>query len=849
MRLNLEELEHKPTNAIDGFYERLKALIPSLYDHRCSPGVPGGFFQRVVSGTWMGHVIEHVALEIQTLAGMDTGYGRTRETHTTGTYNVVFNYLEEKVGIYAAEAAVRIVEALIAGTEYHLETDIRQMKEIREFSRLGPSTGSIVEEAIARNIPWIRLNKQSLVQLGYGKNQVRFRATMTEKTSSIAVDLAGNKDETKRILQEHAIPVAKGVTITSVDEVPHAIQKVGFPLVFKPLDGNHGRGATINVKTEDEAIAAFEHAAHISRRVIVEKFITGYDFRVLVIDNKMVAAALRIPANVKGDGVSTVQQLIDKENEDPRRGYGHENVLTEIAVDRDTLDLLAKLGYTLDSVPAKDEQVFLKSTANLSTGGTSVDVTDNVHPQNIFICERISRIIGLDICGIDVMAENLTEPLTENGGVILEVNAAPGFRMHIAPSEGLPRNVAGAVIDMLYPQGKTSRIPIIATTGTNGKTTTTRLIAHLIKEGGYHVGFTTSDGIYVQNTMMLKGDTTGPVSTEFILKDPSVDFAVLETARGGILRSGLGFSKCDIGVITNIQPDHLGLSDIHTLEDLARVKAVVINAVKTNGWGVLNADNEYCVKIGKKADCNIAYFSRNEQNPVIVAHCAKGGIACICENGFITIKKGDWKIRVQRTALVPLTFGGTVSFMIENVMAATLAAYLWGIKTEEIKTSLTTFIPSAAQTPGRMNIFNFKDFRFMVDFAHNPDGYLGVKEFLKSVDSPLKIGLISGTGDRRDEDIRELGAIAATMFDKILLRQENHTRGRDKESLLNLMVEGITSVNPDMDYEVLTSAHDPIAYAISLAKPGAFITTLSDAVDNAVELVQNFQEKERSNGI
>ncbi|MDB5136982.1 MAG: cphA [Mucilaginibacter sp.] len=846
MRLNLGEMEHKPTNKIEGFLERLEKIMPTLYSHRCSPGVPGGFFQRVVAGTWMGHVVEHIALEIQSLAGMDTGFGRTRETKTAGIYNVVFTYLEEKVGIYAAEAAVRIAEALIKGDDYNLEYDIQQMREIRENTRLGPSTGSIVEEAIARNIPWIRLNNQSLVQLGYGKNQVRFRATMTEKTSCIAVDIASNKDETKRLLTEQAIPVANGITISSVEGVDDAIRKVGFPLVFKPLDGNHGRGISINIKTKDEAIAAYEHAAKISRKVIVEKFITGYDFRVLVIDNKMVAAALRDPAHIVGNGHSTIQELIDLENTDPRRGYGHENVLTLIAVDRDTLDLLDKKGYTLETVPAKGEKIFVKSTANLSTGGTSIDVTDHVHPQNVFICERISKIIGLDICGIDIMAQNLTEPLTENGGVVLEVNAAPGFRMHIAPSEGLPRNVAGHVIDMLYPPGKSARIPIIAITGTNGKTTTTRLIAHIVKNNGHRVGFTTSDGIYVQNNMMLKGDTTGPVSSEFILKDPTVDFAVLETARGGILRAGLGFSHCDIGVITNIQEDHLGLADIHTLEDLARVKSVVINSVKKDGWAVLNADNEYCVRIGKKAECNVAYFSRNEENPVIKAHCKKGGIACVCENGFITIQKGDWKIRVQRTILIPLTFGGTVPFMIENVMAATLATFLWGFKTEDIQTSLQTFIPSAAQTPGRMNIFDFKDFRFMIDFAHNPDGYNGIKEFLRHVDSPLKIGIIAGTGDRRDEDIRELGKISAEMFDYIILRQEKHLRGRTEENILSLLIQGIQSVNPDKEFEIVPKEIDAIKHAMSMAKPGTFITALSDVVDNAIETVQNYQEQERN---
>ncbi len=847
MRLNLEEMEHKPTNKIEGFIERLEKMMPTLYQHRCSPGVPGGFFQRVVAGTWMGHVVEHIALEIQTLAGMDTGFGRTRETKTVGIYNVVFTYLEEKVGIYAAEAAVRITEALIKGEDYNLEYDIQQMREIRENTRLGPSTGSIVEEAIARNIPWIRLNKESLVQLGYGKNQVRFRATMTEKTSCIAVDIASNKDETKRLLEEQAIPVAKGITISSVAGVDEAIRKVGFPLVFKPLDGNHGRGISINIRDKEAAIAAYEHAAKISRKVIVERFITGYDFRVLVIDNKMVAAALRDPAHVMGDGHSTIQELIDLENTNPKRGYGHENVLTLISVDRDTLDLLDKKGYTLETVPAKGEKLFVKSTANLSTGGTSVDVTDHVHPQNVFICERISKIIGLDICGIDIMAQNLSEPLNDTGGVILEVNAAPGFRMHIAPSEGLPRNVAGHVIDMLYPPGKSAaRIPIIAITGTNGKTTTTRLIAHIVKNNGHRVGFTTSDGIYVQNNMMLKGDTTGPVSAEFILKDPTVDFAVLETARGGILRAGLGFSQCDIGVITNIQEDHLGLADIHTLEDLARVKSVVTNSVKKDGWAVLNADNDYCVRIGKKADCNVAYFSMDENNPVIKSHCKKGGIACISENGFVTIQKGDWKIRVQRTIMIPLTFGGTVPFMIQNVLAATLASFLWGFKTEDIQTSLQTFIPSAAQTPGRMNIFEFKDFRFMIDFAHNPDGFIGIKAFLSHIDSPLKIGIIAGTGDRRDSDIREIGKLSAEMFDYVILRQEKHLRGRTEQNILDLLIEGIHSVDPNKQFEVVPKEIEAIKYAMSMAKPGAFIVALSDVVDNAIETVQNYQEQERN---
>jgi cyanophycin synthetase len=845
MKLDLEELEQSPTDKIPGFADRLEAMIPSMVSHRCSKNHAGGFFERVKEGTWMGHVVEHIALEIQTLAGMECGFGRTRGTGTAGVYNVVFSYMEEKVGLYAAKAAVAIAEALIASKEYNLNADLINMRQMRERERLGPSTGSIVDEAVARDIPFIRLNGESLVQLGYGKNQVRFRATMTDRTSSIAVDLASNKDETKRMLADAAIPVAKGMCIVHEEEVKEVIEKVKFPLVFKPLDGNHGKGASINVKTEEEAIEAFHHAKKYSRKIIVEKFITGYDFRVLVINHRFIAAALREPAHVIGDGTSTIQQLIDKENKDPRRGYGHENVLTEISIDKETHDQLAKYTYTLDTILKKGEQCYLKGTANLSTGGTSTDVTDIMHPTNIFICERISRVIGLDICGIDIMAQNLSEPLETSGGVVLEVNAAPGFRMHLAPAKGLPRNVAAPVIDMLYPPGKSCRIPIIAITGTNGKTTTTRLIAHIVKNNGYRVGFTTSDGIYVQNSMLTKGDTTGPVSAEFILKDPTVEFAVLETARGGILRSGLGFGKCDVAVVTNIQEDHMGLSDIHTLKDMANVKGVVVKSVKRNGYAVLNADNEHCVEIAKSADCNIAYFSLNENNPVIIEHCKKGGIAAIAENGYITIKKGEWKFRVCKTTAVPLTFGGKVTFMVANTLAATLASYVYGFTIEDIKTNLETFIPSASQTPGRMNIFDFKEYKVLIDFAHNADGFRGIKEFLSGVDSPYKIGIITGTGDRRDDDIRDLGRISSEMFDHIIIRQDKFLRGRKAEDIVKLLLEGINERNPNQSCEYIPKEIEALEHALSIAKPGTFITALSDVIDNAIDVVQSYLDKER----
>lgn len=844
MRLDLEEMENFPTNKIEGFRERIEHLMPSLISHRCSEGTRGGFFHRIETGTWMGHVIEHIALEIQTLAGMETGFGRTRETKSPGVYNVVFDYIEENAGIYAAEQAVEIALALIENKEYDINACIQKLKEIRERVRLGPSTGSIVEEAVSRKIPWIRLGSNSLVQLGYGVNQQRFQATITGNTSSIAVDIACNKELTKRMLHDAAIPVPMGDLIVDEEELQNVIKKIGYPIVIKPLDGNHGKGSSINVNDWVSSVTGLEHAQQYSRKVIVEKYITGYDFRVLVINNKMVAAARRVPAHVVGDGESNLEKLIKKENQDPRRGYGHENVLTEITVDKDTLELLEKLQYTLETIPQKGEVVYLKSTANLSTGGTSIDVTDMVHPENITMAERISKIIGLDVCGIDIMAENLTQPLKESGGAIIEVNAAPGFRMHLAPSEGLPRNVAAPVVDMLYPQGKPFTIPIIAVTGTNGKTTTTRLISHIVKNNGYRVGFTTSDGIYIQNTMLTKGDTTGPISAEFILKDPTVEFAVLETARGGILRSGLGFSQCDIGVLTNIKEDHLGMNDIHNLKDLTKVKRVVLDSVKKNGWSVLNAEDEYSMRIINDLPSNVAIFSLDENNEYIKKFAKEGRITCVYEEGFVTIKKGDWKIRIGKVKDFPITMEGKAKFMIDNVLAASLACYLYGFGIEDISNSLRTFIPSAQLTPGRLNVFKFKNFKVLIDFAHNPAGYEAIEDYLKNVESTKKIGIISGVGDRRDEDIRLCGKIAGRMFDHIIIRNEKHLRGRTEEEINGLIIDGMQASGRDVSYETIPKEIDALKHAMGMAEEGTFITALSDVISNAIDLVQDYQARE-----
>ncbi len=844
MRLDLQETEEKPTHKIPGFAERLEATFPTMYEHRCSEGAPGGFFSRVKEGTWMGHVIEHIALEIQTLAGMDCGYGRTRETSEKGVYHVVFSYYEEKAGIFAARAAVDIAQSLMDSTLYDLPACIQKLREIREDERLGPSTGSIVDEAIKRQIPWIRLNRHSLVQLGYGKNQKRIQATIASTTSSIAVEIACDKEDTKNLLEAAEIPVPRGAVVYDEDDLKAAINKFGYPLVTKPLNGNHGKGATTNLTNWDEAVIGFNAAQKYGRAVICEKFITGRDYRVLVINYKFVAAALRTPAAIIGDGVHSIQQLIDIVNSDSRRGYGHEKVLTAIKVDESTLNILKDKNLTLETVIEKGRELWLKTTANLSTGGTANDVTHLVHPSNIFMAERIARIIGLDICGIDIMAENLTEPVSENGGAVLEVNAAPGFRMHLDPTDGIGRNVAEPVIDMLYPPGASARIPIIAVSGTNGKTTTTRLIAHIVKQMGHKVGFTTTDGVYIQNQMMMRGDCTGPISAEFVLKDPTVDFAVLECARGGILRAGLGFHNCDMAVVTNIAADHLGLQGIDTLEQLARVKAVVPNSVLKDGYSILNADDDLVYKMRDELDCKIALFSMDENSPRIKEHCDKHGIACVYEHGYITILKGNWKIRVDKVTNVPITFGGKAEFNIQNALAAVLAAYLRDFKIEDIKLALETFVPSPAQTPGRMNMFQFKNFSVLIDYAHNAHGMQAIGKYLGKVDATCKVGIVAGVGDRRDNDTIELGEEAAKVFDEIIIRQDKNLRGKADDEIIRLITQGIHNIDPKKKITVLKKESEAIDYAIKHAGKGSFITIISDVVPDALDQVMKYREEE-----
>jgi cyanophycin synthetase len=843
LRLDIEDLEEFPTNKIPGFAERLVALIPSLKEHHCSEGHEGGFLERVVEGTWIAHVIEHIALELQWLAGMKVGYGRTRSDGRKGVYYIVVAYEVEEAGSYAIDTAIKLVEHIIANKPYDISEDITELIHLKSHYGLGVSTAAIISEAEKRNIPYKRMGGGSLFTLGYGANQKRIQASMTCVTSGISIDTASDKQETKRMLKRAFIPVPEGEVITTPEELKEAVEHLGYPVVLKPLDANQGKGITTNIQSEEQLALALTLAQNHSESVIVERFIEGFDYRVLVVNHKVIAVAKRLPAMVIGDGKSSIKQLVDEVNKDPRRGTGHENVLTQITIDKATEKLLAERGLSPEAILKKDERLFLKTTANLSTGGTSEDVTDSVHPDNIFLAERISRVINLDICGIDIVAKDLTKPMDNTNGAVLEVNACPGLRMHISPSSGYARNVAAPIIDMLFPNGKNPRIPIVAVTGTNGKTTTTRLVAHIARTAGFNVGLTTTDGIYVNEHLITKGDCTGIMSTETILQDPLVNFAALECARGGILRSGLGFDQCDVSIITNISEDHLGLEGINTIRDMARVKSVVAYATAKDGYTVLNAEDDETYFTVDYVDCNIALFAIDPNNIRIKEHIEKGGIAAFIEDGYAVICKEKWKTRICKIKDVPLTLDGTVEFNIRNVLAAVLAAYIRDIKPETIREALMTFIPSPKFTPGRMNIFKFSDFEILVDYAHNTGAFVEMKKFLASKTN-YKVGIITGVGDRRKDDIKNIGALAAGMFDEIIVRHDEDLRGASQEEISDLIIEGIRSVNPAVPLQIISSEKEALNYAVSVAKPGSLICTFTESVGATISFVEAIDEKE-----
>ena len=859
--LDLEALEDWPTGRLgESFVDPLLEDLPGLHDHGCSYREPGGFVRRLREdeGTWLGHVMEHIAIELQNVAGSNVTFGRTRSIDgQPGHYTMVFQYLDAEVGREASRLSLQLIHSLLPGEVRPQEapdSDWNFAEERDNFIRyaqsraFGPSTGSLVHAAEDRGIPWIRLNRQSLVQFGHGRYQQRIQATTTTRTSNIAVELASDKEETNTILRDLGLPVPKQKLVRRPQDAVRAAERIGFPVVLKPLSGNHGRGVSINLKTPDEVEAAFEKAREHGRNVIVESFLEGYDHRLLVVNGKLVAAAKRMPGHVVGDGKNTIEQLVDTVNEDPRRGVGHEKVLTRLEFDHQAERLLQKVGYDRSTVPKKGEIVFLRSTANLSTGGTAIDVTDVIHPDNREMAERTIKAIGLDIGGVDFLTKDITESYREAGGGICEVNAGPGFRMHVAPSEGTPRDVAGPVIDMLFPPDQPSRIPIAAVTGTNGKTTTARMLAHILKMSGHTVGFTSTDGVYIDGQLSVPGDMTGPVSAKMILRDPSVDAAVMEVARGGMLRGGLGFQSCNVSACLNVSADHLGLKGIDTLEQLAEIKRVPIEIAEDAA--VLNADDNLCLQMADYTEAEtLCYVTMNPGHPLVKQHIRAGGQAFVLEEGMnghmITIYDNEAHIPLLWTHLIPATIEGRAMHNVQNAMFAAALAYNMGKSIEDIRHGLRTFDSTFFQAPGRMNIYDEHPFKVILDYAHNPAAVTAMCNLVDRFDPEgRRIVVLAAPGDRRDEDIREIAAIAAGHFDHFICRCDDNRRGRGPDEVAvmlknKLLEEGISADRID----VVPDEQEATSTALRMAGLGDLILVLADNIKRSWKQIIYFNSE------
>ena len=796
MLVDLGSLEHWPSNTIPRFNEKLLKVLPGVGEHSCSLGKRGGFRERLADGTWLGHVAEHVALELQRESGAHISRGKTRSAGEAGRYHVIYGYAEERVGVAAGRLAVRLVNHLVkTEPDFDFPAELERLILLAERRQFGPSTQAIIDEALSRDIPFIRLNEASLVQLGQGKYQQRIRATMTSKTSALAVDVAGDKKMTNQLLAAAGLPVPRSEVAHSEDEAVAAAKRIGFPVVTKPLDGNHGRGVGLDLRTERAVRTGFRRALKEARRgqVVVESYVTGNDYRVLVIDGTMVAIAERVPAHVTGDGRHTVRWLVDKENQDPRRGFGHEKVLTRIKVDEAALDLVKKQGYGIDDVIPKGERVLLAATGNMSTGGSSIDRTWQAHEDNVEIAEEAAQVVGLDVAGIDFLTPDITQPVRETGGAIVEVNAAPGFRMHTHPTEGEPQYVAKHVVDGLFPPGTPSRIPIIAVTGSNGKTTTTRMIAHILRGKGHDVGMTTTDGVYIDERLVKRVDASGPKSAQMVLQNPRIDIAVFEVARGGILREGLGYGRNDVGVVLNVTGDHLGLREIDTLEQLAAVKQVVVEAVPRAGWAVLNADDPLVLEMRRHCSGNVILFTMEEKHDLVDRWIRRGRKAVMLERSdrgeMMVIKEGRRTMPIAWVHTLPATFDGKARMMVQNAMAAAAAAHAAGVHLHDIRQGLRSFTTSIYQAPGRLNVFDLDGVKVIIDYAHNAAGLETLGDFVErlaadvttserpgepSWTANLRVAVVATAGDRRDEDMLELGQRGGALF-----RRGDRPRGQE----------------------------------------------------------------------
>ena len=858
LHIDLGPLEEWPSGKLGPrFTDPLTAALPGLRDHGCSYGKPGGFIRRLTEGdgTWMGHILEHVALELQNVAGEKVTFGKTRSHGPPGHYYVIYQYEQEEVGVEAGRLAVVLLHSLLPrelrpegsvpdGFDFAAERD--EFIRFAQRRALGPSTMALVRAAEERRIPWIRLNDQSLIQFGHGRYQQRIQATVTSRTSHIAVELASDKEETNRILGNLGLPVPQQRLVQTAQDAVAAAERIGYPVVVKPYNANHGRGISIHLTSGEQVAQAFEVAREHSRSVIVESFITGEDHRMLVINGELIAVALRLPGHVTGDGIHTIEQLVDTVNQDPRRGVGHEKVLTRLLFDHQAETMLARKGYTRDTVPADGEQVFLRSTGNLSTGGTATDMTDQVHPDNIEMAVRAVKAIGLDVAGVDFLTTDVTESYKEVGGAICEVNAAPGFRMHLAPSEGRPRDVGGPVMDMLFPPGTPSRIPIAAVTGTNGKTTTARMLAHIQKLSGRHVGLTSTDGVYIDGQRTVAGDMTGPVATRMVLSDPSVDVAVLEIARGGLLRAGMGVRHCDVGAVLNIKSDHLGLRGIGTLEQLADVKRIVIEVARDTA--ILNADDPLCLKMADYTEAtHLCYVTMDPTHELVGEHIKAGGRGVVLESGIkgqmITIYDHGAHIPLLWTHLIPATLEGRALHNVQNAMFAAAMAFSMGLKLEDIRHGLRTFDTTFFQAPGRMNIYDEHPFKVILDYGHNPAAIEAMCVLVDRLEiTGRRICVLSAPGDRRDEDIAELGRIAAGHFDYFICRRDDHLRGRAGDEVPKLLQKALLEHGVDSDrISIIPEESLAVDAALREGRPGDLVLIFADAITRSWKQVIQFR--------
>ncbi len=841
MVIDLEEFAEISTKQLPGFNERLLNMFPGLKSHFCSTGYEGGFVDRLQEGTLLSHVTEHLALELQSIMGYTVYYGKTRFLEEPSIYYIVYEHINELCAMEFGRAAAEIISALARNESVLLEEILDWLRSLTLESDLGPSTQAIWDEARTRQIPVRRLGQDSLLQLGHGKHLRLIEASLPDTTSCIAVDLAKNKEVTNAMLRENGIPVPEGYMACSEDEAVLLAKQLGYPIVIKPLNGNQGKGVMSNIDNEKLLRRAYRIACRYTDQIIVEEYIPGNDYRILVVGDKVSAAAERKPPCILGDGIHSIKELVEAENNNPHRGEGHEKPLTKIKLDSVAKESLARSGLTEDSVPKFGEIVYLRENGNLSTGGSARDCTREIHPSNKALAVKAAKIIGLEVAGIDMVIDDISHPLTPQNGAIIEVNAVPGLRMHLYPAEGQPQNVAADILDLIYPEGAPFSIPIISITGSNGKTTVTRMISHVLSLTGKKVGMTCSSGTYIGEECVSKGDNTGLLSAHSVLYNKEVETAVLETARGGIIRKGLGYDTADVGIIVNVSEDHLGLDGIDTLEEMAFVKALIVEAVKPQGYAILNADDDMVVHINQRVQCNLIYFSRNRDNPLIEDHIIQGGTAVVFENGIVLIYHQYQPIPLLSINEIPITFDGKAICNVENSLAAVAGLFALGIDNPTIRSGLRSFKPDPVANAGRFNLFDLGGFQVLLDYGHNPSGYHSVLEFAKSLNAGRLVGVIGMPGDRIDRMIYEVGEISGRTFSQIYIKEDTDLRGRKPGEVADLLYQGVLGGGAHTgNIEIICSEIDALRTAIYNAFPGDLIVMFYENFEPSLELIEKF---------